>query len=180
MYPPHRTPGRFVTSWSKILGDQKALRSRKKLENVSVQTKKKERAKTGEMEHYMIQHLPQSDLRWGWTGGEMDTHQSSPTRGTWGRFAGQQGRGSWGKSHAETEEAGTSSSPRCIFCLGPSSAGPRPALCPVYWQDKHIAEFQLRLERWVLMWLSQRKDRSGFVFSISSVNLNSKTNTHLG
>lgn len=77
VYPPDRTPYKFITSFFVVWRDQRALRSRRKTKKVRVQRKKTDQTKMREMERYTIQLLPKPGLQRGWTGEEM----ANSTRG---------------------------------------------------------------------------------------------------
>lgn len=64
---------------------QRALKSRRKMGSVRVQQRRRQmeedRARMREMKRHMIPQWPKPDLQRGWTGEEIATHQSKPTRG---------------------------------------------------------------------------------------------------
>lgn len=66
MYPPDRTSGGVTTIYLVVQRGQRALRSRRKMRNVRAQLNEKhvkeDPARMREMKHYLIPHLPKSDL----------------------------------------------------------------------------------------------------------------------
>lgn len=66
VYPPDRTPGGVTTIYLMVQRGQRALRSRRKMRNVRAGRKEKhvkeDQAGMREMKHYLIPHLPKSDL----------------------------------------------------------------------------------------------------------------------